>query len=59
MVENHFKTVKFTDFQDSNESAIASPYWQSIQGILPRITDVKLNLSFPTPKNTAYKRLPT
>ena len=29
-------------FQEADESAIAQPYWQSIQTVLPRITDVKL-----------------
>ncbi len=41
-VEDYFKNVNFTDFLDSDESAIAEPYWQSIQTVLPRITDVKL-----------------
>lgn len=42
IVEHHFKCVKFTDFQNADESAITEPYWQSIQTVLPRITDVKL-----------------
>ena len=37
MVEQYFKNVIMTDFQDE-EIAIAQPYWQSIQDILPRIT---------------------
>jgi len=42
IVEHHFKLPKVGVFQDADESAIAEPYWQSIQTILPRITDPML-----------------
>lgn len=42
MVENYFKTGNYRlDSQDADESAIAQvqPFWQSVQDILPRVTN--------------------
>ena len=44
IVESHYKVPNYRMDSQDNESAIAEvqPFWQSIQNILPRITDIKL-----------------
>lgn len=42
MVENYFKNGNYRTDAEDDHIAIAEPYWQSVQDILPRITDVKL-----------------
>lgn len=42
MVENYFKNGNYRTDSSEDDLAIAQPYWDSVQNILPRITDISL-----------------